>query len=78
MRIIELQQELINRISSIEDATFLNAIKSFLDRKKEEPYIELTYELEKELLMASKEGKDGKYISQLEMNLKVEEWLKEK
>ena len=27
MRIIELQQELINRISSIEDATFLNAIK---------------------------------------------------
>ncbi len=78
MCIIELQQELINRISSIEDATFLNAIKSFLDRKKEEPYIELTYELEKELLMASEEGNDGKYTSQLEMDQKVEEWLKEK
>lgn len=78
MSIIELKQELINKISSIEDATFLNSIKSILDRKSKEPYIELTNELEQELLIASEEGKDGKYISQLEMDQKVEEWLKEK
>ncbi len=78
MSIIELKQELINRISSIEDATFLNSIKLILDRKSKEPYIELTNELEQELLIASEEGNDGKYTSQLEMDQKVEEWLKEK
>lgn len=78
MSIIELKQELINRISSIEDATFLNSIKSILDRKSREPYIELTEELEQELLIASEEGKAGKYISQSEMDQRVDGWLKEK
>ncbi|MDD2528361.1 MAG: hypothetical protein RBS23_01375 [Mariniphaga sp.] len=75
MNAIQLKQELINRISRIEDIDFLNAIKTILDYKKKEPFIELTADQEKELLIASKEGKKGNVISQSEMDQKVEEWL---
>jgi hypothetical protein len=75
MNAIQLKQELINRISRIEDIDFLNAIKTILDYKKKESFIELTDDQEKELLIASKDGKKGNVISQSEMDQKVEEWL---
>lgn len=72
---MQLKQELIQRISGIDDIDFLNAIKTILDYKKKESYIELSSDQEKELLFASKEGKKGNAISQSEMDQKVEEWL---
>jgi hypothetical protein len=78
MNAILLKQELIQRISGIEDIDFLNAIKTILDYKKNETFIELTDVQEKELLFASNEGKKGNVISQSEMDQKVEEWLREK
>jgi len=75
MNAIQLKQELIHRISKIEDIDFLNAIKTILDYKKKETYIDLNADQEKELLFASKEAKKGKVISQSEMDQKVEEWL---
>jgi len=78
MNTIQLKQELIHRISRIEDIDFLNAIKTILDYKKKEPFIELTADQEKELLLSSKEAKKGIVISQSEMDQKVEEWLSEK
>ena len=78
MTTIQLKQELIHRISRIEDIDFLNAIKIILDYKKKKVLIELATDQEKELLLASKEGKKGNVISQSEMNQEVEEWLREK
>ncbi|MCK9206650.1 MAG: hypothetical protein M0P66_06015 [Salinivirgaceae bacterium] len=78
MNSIELKQELIHRISVIEDIDFLKAIKTILDYKKKETYIELTTELENELLFASKEGKSGKFTTQSEMDKNVEKWLRVK
>lgn len=78
MNTIELRQELINRISGIEDVDFLHAIKTILDYKNKEPFIELTTDQEKELLMASADGKKGKFISDSEMDKKVEEWQRER
>lgn len=78
MNTIELKNELINRITRIEDVDFLNAIKTILDYKEKEPFIELTAEQEKELLSASEEGKKGNFVSQSEMDEKVKGWLKEK
>ena len=78
MNPIELKQELINRISGIEDVDFLNAIKTILDFNRKEPFIELTKEQELEILRASKDGEKGNFKSQLEMDKKVEEWLREK
>ncbi len=75
MNAFQLKQELILRISRIEDIDFLHAIKTILDYNKKEPIIELTADQEEELLYASKEGKNGNVIPQSEMDQKVEEWL---
>jgi hypothetical protein len=75
MNAFQLKQELILRISRIEDIDFLNAIKTILDYNKKEPIIELTADQEEELLYASKEGKNGNVIPQSEMDQKVEQWL---
>jgi len=78
MNTIDLKRELINRISGIEDVDFLNAIKTILDYKKKEPFIELSSDQENELIKASEEGKKGDFISQAKMDKKVEAWLTEK
>lgn len=78
MNAIELKKELINKISEIEDVDFLNAINTILDSKEKELFIELTPGQERELLLASEEGRKGNTISQSQMDKKVEEWLKER
>jgi hypothetical protein len=78
MSTIELKNEIITRISAIDDDEFLTAIKTILDYRKKEPFIYLTKEEEDELMMASNEGKNGQYTLQSVMDKKVEEWLKEK
>jgi hypothetical protein len=78
MNTIQLKQELIHRISRIEDIDLLNAIKTILDDKKKDSFIELTADQEKELLFASTEGKKGNVISQSTMDQRVEGWLSEK
>jgi hypothetical protein len=78
MNSIQLKQELILQISRIEDIDILKAIKILLDYKKKDTFIQLTSSQEKELLFASTEAKNGNIISQLEMDQKVSEWLKEK
>ena len=78
MNTIEFRQELITRISGIEDLDFLNAIKTILDYRSRVPFIDLTEEEEEELRKASNEGKNGQFILQSEMDKKVVEWLKEK
>ena len=42
MNTIQLKQDIIQRISRIEDMDFLYAIKTILDFKVKEPFIELT------------------------------------
>lgn len=78
MNTTELRNELIARISGIEDVEFLNAIKTILDYKKSEKIINLTKHQEQELTLASEEAKSGQYLSQSDMDKKVKEWLKEK
>jgi hypothetical protein len=78
MNTTQLKHNLMQRISSFEDIKFLEAIKTILDYNKIEPFIELTDKLANELQIASLEGKEGKVISQAELDIKVEQWLKEK
>ena len=77
MNTIDLKHEPINRISNIEDVDILNDLKTFMDNKKYMPFIELSADQEKELLIARDEGHSGNYISQSEMDKKVDSWLKE-
>ncbi len=78
MNTLELKQELINQISGIEDIDFLKAIKTILEYKKKDSIINLTFEQERELLLASEDGKKGNIINQSELDKEVKEWLKEK
>lgn len=78
MGTIELKKELVERILEIDDFDFLNAIKTILDFKNKGNFIELTLEQEKEILLASEEGKKGINLSESQLDEMVEEWLKEK
>ena len=78
MGTIELKKELVERILEIDDFDFLNAIKTILDFKNKRNFIELTLEQEKEILLASEEGKKGINLSESQLDEMVEEWLKEK
>ena len=75
MNTFQLRQEFIHSISRTEDNDLLVAIKTILDSKKRESIIELSDDLEKELLYASDEWRKGNVVSQSEMDGKVEEWF---
>ena len=77
MNTFQLKQELIHKISRIEDIEFLNVIKTILDYKTKDSFIELTADQENELIHASREVQKGKVILQSEMDEKVEQWLNE-
>lgn len=47
-------------------------------KQKNNTFIELTPELEQELLDASAEGAKGNFLTQSQLDEKVRQWLKEK
>ena len=53
-------------------------MNTFQLKQEQENIIELTDDMEKELLFASDEWKKGNVVSQPEMDRKVEEWLSER
>mgnify|MGYP007011820362 CR=1 FL=1 len=78
METAALKSELISLIADIEDKSLLQAVKTILDYRKKEKFIDLTAKQEQHLLKSSEQGKNGKYIDQSELDKKVEEWLEEK
>ena len=76
MSTAELKKDLITKIAEIDDISFLNALKTILDSRQKSSFIDLTIEDEEELSMASQQGRDGNFIEQSEMDLKVGKWLK--
>jgi ATP-dependent protease HslVU (ClpYQ) ATPase subunit len=72
--ITSLKKALIERISDTEDAALLHQIKYLLDA--EEAIIELSDDLQSDLLEASAEAKKGLVISKSSLDAKVEQWLK--
>jgi hypothetical protein len=77
MNSITLRKELINKIAVIEDINLLKAIKTILEYQATERSISLPADIEQELLQSSKQVKSGFFISQDELDKKVESWLKE-
>ncbi len=78
MDTLSLKQELIHRITNINDFDLLNELKTILELKNNEDYLELAPELEKELLEASVLASNGETLSQDELDKKVDKWLSEK
>jgi hypothetical protein len=75
MNILELQKDIIARIATITDVELLDSIKTLLDFRRKEPFLNLTPEEEAELLNASNEAHEGYFIYQSEMDKKVQDWL---
>jgi len=78
MTTLQLKNALIQRISEIEDKSFLEAIKTILDAKSESKIIHLTPELTNEIKASKKEIEQGLFTENDLLEKEIEEWLNEK
>lgn len=78
MRTLQLKNALIQKISEIEDRSFLEAIKTILEAKSESKIISLTPELTNEIMASKKEIEQGLFIENNLLEKEIEEWLNEK
>jgi hypothetical protein len=78
MTTFQLKNALIQKISEIEDISFLEAIKTILEVKSESKIISLTPELTKEIMASKKEIEQGLFIENDILEKEIEEWLNEK
>ena len=78
MTTIQLKNALIQRISEIEDKSFLEAVKTILDAKSESKIINLTTELTNEIMVSKMEIEQGLFIENEIFENEIEEWLNEK
>ena len=78
MTSLELKKILIQRISEINDISFLEAIKTILDSKSESKILMIDDDLKKEIMASKKEVENGQYISLEEMDDKINSWASEK
>ncbi len=78
MSTTELKNVLIQRISEIQDKTFLEAIRTILDAKAESKILYLTSEITREIMASKQEIDKGLYIENNMLEKEVEEWLHEK
>ena len=75
MTTIELKKALIQRISEINDISFLKAIKVILDSKTGTEMIELTPDQRNEIIESKKEIEKGLYIEQELLDQEISKWL---
>lgn len=75
MTTIELKKALIQRISEINDISFLKAIKVILDSKTGTEMIELTPDQRNEILESKKEIEKGLYIEHELLDQEISKWL---
>ena len=76
MTAIALKKYLVSRINLIDDDSVLDKIKKIVE-KEEKVYVLSDYQLDK-LAKSRKQIEDGHFLTQDEMDKKVEEWLNEK
>ena len=75
---IELQNLLIQRISEINDISFLEAIQTILDSKSEAAVLPLSIDQRDEILASKKEIEQGLSIENTVLEDEVAGWLKAK
>jgi len=75
MTTIELKKQLIHRISEIEDANFLKALKTILDSKLNEGILNLTAEQQDEIIASREDVKKGLVIDNALLDKEIKAWL---
>ena len=75
MTTIELKKQLIHRISEIEDANFLKALKTILDSKFNEGILNLTAEQRDEIIASREDVQKGLVIDNALLDKEIKAWL---
>jgi hypothetical protein len=75
MTTIELKKQLIHRISEIEDANFLKALKTILDSKLNEGILNLTAEQRDEITASREDVQKGLVIDNALLDKEIKAWL---
>ena len=78
MSTIELKNALIQRISEIQDKSFLEAIKTILDSRAKSKTLHLTPEMTNEIMASKQEIEKCLFVENNLLEKEVEEWLQEK
>ncbi len=78
MSTIELKNLLIQRISEIQDKSFLEAIRTILDSKADSKTILLTSEMTDEIMASKKEIADGLFMENDSLEKEISVWLDKK
>jgi hypothetical protein len=73
----QLKNALIQRISEIEDKSFLEAIKTILDSKTDSRVMNLTSEITSEIIESKKEIEQGLFINNNQIEKEMDKWLNE-
>jgi len=75
---LELKNNLIRRISEINDVRFLEAIKTILDEKAEDSILELTREQKKEIKESQAEIQEELFLYNNDLDQEIQGWLSAK
>jgi len=75
MTTIELKRELINKITKIDDITFLKAIKTILDLKTKREIISLSAEQKDEIIESMNEIDLGLFTKHEQLDKEIMEWI---
>ena len=78
MTAIQLKKLLVDRISEINDVSFLKAIKTILDSKKDTEVLMLTEDQMQEIIESKKEIQKGLFIDNETLDKKVAKWANAK
>ena len=78
MTTIELKNILIHKIASINDESFLNAINTIVSTKSETTIYKTSKEQKAQIQEGIDQIENGEYFSNEQVELEIDQWLKEK
>jgi uncharacterized protein YktA (UPF0223 family) len=76
MTTLELKKLLIQRITEINDISFLKAVKTILESKTENEVLILSPDQRNEIIASKKETEKGLFIEQENLDKEISKWAK--
>ncbi len=78
MNTVDLKNILIHKIAGINDKSFLNAIKTIIESKSETTVYKTSSEQRSKIIEGQEQISNGEYFTNEQVDLEINEWLKEK
>lgn len=75
MSTLELRNSIIEQLSTIEDVSFLNALRTIIASKVSDSVYELSDFQKKRIELGRQQLKDGQTISQEDLQNEIDQWL---